>query len=85
MIEPAKLLKVLNNCLLSLAKQQQRVFRERNNIFQEYTDAELIRRYRLNLAGIVAVTDLVTDAIHSGTCRNRALPPVLKVAIALRY
>ena len=70
---------------MAVHQQQQRIYRERKDIFREFSDAELITRYRLDRVGIVAITDLVRDRLQSQTCRNRALPPELKVAITLRY
>ncbi len=39
--------------------------RGRRNVLQD--DSELIRRYRLDRAGIVFVTDLIRDALTSPT------------------
>jgi len=70
------------------AQQQQRLrrtYRERRYIFAEYNDAELLKRFRLDRSGIIAVTDLVRDKLQSKTERNRPLSPETKVAITLRY
>lgn len=40
-----------------------RVCREWKNILNIYDDAELVKRYKLDRAGILLVTDLVRDAI----------------------
>lgn len=66
-------------------QRPQRVYRQRRDIFNEYSDDELIKRYRLDRAGIIAVTDLVRDRLQSRTERNRPLSPEMKVAITLRY
>lgn len=69
-----------------MRQRQQRVFRERKDIFREYTDAELIQRYRLDGESILlALTDLVKDVLQSETSRNPALTLELKVAVTLRY
>ncbi len=39
----------------------------RRNVLQTTDDSELIRRYRLDRAGIVFVTDLIRDALTSPT------------------
>ncbi|XP_045127566.1 putative nuclease HARBI1 [Portunus trituberculatus] len=70
---------------MAARQQQRRKFHKRRDIFRDFSDAELIRRYRLDRAGTVAVTDLVRNELHSQTSRNKALPPELKVAITLRY
>ena len=62
-----------------------RTFRARKDPVAEYSDAELVERYRLDSAGIIYVTDLVRNALQSRTQRNHALPPETKVAITLRY
>ncbi|XP_063839756.1 putative nuclease HARBI1, partial [Scylla paramamosain] len=65
-------------------QRQRRTYRVRRDIFAEYDDAELLKRFRLDRAGIVAVTDIVRDKLQSKTERNRALTPEM-VAITLRY
>lgn len=68
-----------------LRQRQPRTFRERRDFLREYSDAQLIERFRLDRAGILYVTDLVRDALESRTARNKALSPEMKVAITLRY
>ncbi|XP_063889741.1 putative nuclease HARBI1 [Scylla paramamosain] len=65
--------------------RRQRTFRPRRDIFEGYNDAELIKRFRLDHAGIVTMADLVVDRLQSRTERNRPLNPETKVAITLRY
>lgn len=65
--------------------RRQRVYRQRRDFFNEYNDAELIKRFRLDRAGIIAVTNLVRDRLQSRTERNKPLSPESKVAITLRY
>lgn len=62
-----------------------RHFRPRRDISNEYDDGDLIKRFRLDRAGIIAVTDLVRDKLKSRTERNKPLSPEMKVAITLRY
>ena len=57
----------------------------RRDFFVEYDDTELLKRYRFDHAGIIAVNDLLRDKLQSKTERNRALSPETKVAITLRY
>ena len=40
-------------------QRRQRVYRQRRDIFNEYNDDELIKRFRMNRAGIITVADLV--------------------------
>ena len=64
---------------------RRRTFRQRRDIFRDYSDDQLVKRFRLDRAGIIAVTDLVRDRLQSRTERNRPLDPETKVAITLRY
>ena len=74
-----------------MAEQQQhrvrqpRVFRDRKDVLIELSDRELIKRYRLDRAGIVFVTDLVRELLSRPTLTNKALTPEMKVLITLRY
>lgn len=62
-----------------------RTFRPRRNVLDELPDAELLKRYRLDRAGILFVTDLVREALTAPTKRNQALSPEMKVVVTLRY
>lgn len=66
-------------------ERHQRTFRARRDPLTDYSDAELVERYRLDSAGIRYVTDLLRDSLQSHTKRNKALSPETKVAITLRY
>ncbi len=63
--------------------RQLRTFRPRKDVLNDYSDEELISRYRLDRAGIVFVTNLVRDAQQSPTQRSNALTLELKVVILL--
>ena len=69
----------------AVRQRQPRTFRERRDVLQELSDSELIRRYRLDSAGILFVTDLIRETLQSPTARNSALTPEMKVIITLRY
>ncbi len=64
---------------------RQRVFRERLDCFNVYTDVELIKRFRLNRDGIEYVCSLVKDTIGPATDRNKAISAMTKTLITLRY
>lgn len=66
-------------------RRQPRSFSERKDVLNNLSDAELIKRYRLDREGIVLVTDLVRDALTNATARNKAITPELKVVTLLRY
>ena len=62
-----------------------RVFRERKNGLQMYTDEELLSRYRMDRDTITMLDDLIRDQITPPTARNRSLNSVKKLLITLRY
>ncbi|MPC14194.1 hypothetical protein E2C01_006953 [Portunus trituberculatus] len=47
-------------------RRRQRIFCERKNVLDIYNDAEVIKKYRLDRAGIVSVTSLVSTLDDSG-------------------
>uniref|UniRef100_A0A8C2BNU1 Putative nuclease HARBI1 n=1 Tax=Cyprinus carpio TaxID=7962 RepID=A0A8C2BNU1_CYPCA len=57
----------------------------RRDVLQTLDDRELLRRYRLDRAGIMFVVDLLRDAITSPTRRHNAITPEKKVITTLRY
>uniref|UniRef100_A0AAZ1XDW7 Putative nuclease HARBI1 n=1 Tax=Oreochromis aureus TaxID=47969 RepID=A0AAZ1XDW7_OREAU len=59
--------------------------RGRRDVLQTLDDRELLRRYRLDCAGIMFVVDLLRDAITSPTRRHNAITPETKVITTLRY
>ena len=65
--------------------QPRRHFRARRDVLNELSDAELVKRYRLDRQGILFVTDLVREELQSPTARNKALTPEMKMIITLRY
>ncbi len=48
-------------------------------------DSELIRRYTLDRAGIMFVTDLIKDMLTSLTLRRNAIAPEMDVITTLTY
>ncbi len=48
-------------------------------------DSELIRRYTLDRAGIMFVTDLIRDMLTSLTLRRNAIAPEMDVITTLTY
>lgn len=64
-------------------RRRRRAFRARRDVLAEYSDSELLTRYRFDRAGILFLADLLKDKIGSVTRRNRVLSPVLKVVITL--
>ncbi|KAG0726515.1 putative nuclease HARBI1 [Chionoecetes opilio] len=66
-------------------RRRGRIFRARRDVLAEYSDRQLLERYRFDRAGIEFITDLVKDRIQSGTRRNHAISALLKVVVTLRY
>ncbi len=60
-------------------------WRKRRNVLHTMHDSELIRRYTLDGAGIMLVTDLIRDTLTSPTpCRN-AIMSEMEVITTLTY
>lgn len=68
-----------------MRRRQLRTFRGRKNVLEHLNDSELIKRYRLDSAGICFVTDLVRNTLESPTMMNMAITAEMKVFITLRY
>lgn len=64
---------------------RRRNFKERRDYFNEYSDLELVRRFRLDSGGINFVAGLITNEISSGSMRNHALTSLEKVLLTLRF
>ena len=55
-------------------------------MLNELDDRELVKRYRLDGAGIVSVTDMVRDKLKRPTSRNKALSLEMQLLlVTLRY
>lgn len=65
--------------------RRERVFRDRRNPLDIFTDEELVQRYRFSRAGIMYIADIITESIEHKTRRNQALLPYQQVVIALQY
>ncbi|KAK3858137.1 hypothetical protein Pcinc_035646 [Petrolisthes cinctipes] len=68
-----------------LRQRRPRRFRERKDVLHDLDDGELIKRYRLDRAGIIFVTDLVRGPLTNPTGRNQVLTPEMKIIVLLRY
>ena len=64
---------------------QPRNILRRKDVLSELSDAELIKRYRLDRDGILYVTNLEREALTSETKRRKAFTPELKVIITPHY
>ena len=61
-----------------------RQFKPAINI-ENFTDEELRNRFRFGRQGIGYITNLIADELRRSTRRNRALPPLQQVLVALRF
>ena len=65
--------------------RQRKVFKPRKNVLYIYSDQELVKRYRLDRAGFIFVTNLVRRQLESPTGRSMAISAEMKVMTTLRY
>ncbi|XP_062600928.1 putative nuclease HARBI1 [Saccostrea cucullata] len=74
--------------LLSIARdrslRRQRVFRDRTNPLEYYSDIELIQRYRFPRATIVEFVNMVQNRLERPTNRSNPLPVPSMVLSTLR-
>lgn len=62
------------------ALRRERVFRDRGNPIDNFTDIELIARYRFPSRTILSLTDLVRDRVQHPTSRSHAIPALVQVS-----
>lgn len=62
-----------------------RSFQERKNVLEIFDDSQLVRRYRMDRAGIIFVTDLVRNVITPSTSQSNAISAELKTVMMLRF
>ena len=60
-------------------------YRPRKDVLHDLSDSELIKRHRLDRAGVIFVMDLVREALKSPTGRSAVVTPEMKVIIILLY
>lgn len=74
-----------NIWFLERALRRERVFRDRSNPLEIYSDPELIERFRFPQETILLLAGKLEDRITPGTARNHSVPTVLQVCVALRF
>lgn len=62
-----------------------RIFRDRQNPFDYYSDGELYKRFRFTRRVIIEITDLIEDDISARTLKNNPIPPLMQVMAFLRF
>nr|XP_019924707.2 putative nuclease HARBI1 [Crassostrea gigas] len=67
------------------ALRRERIFRDRINPLDRYTDLDLVARYRFPRREILLLTDLVNDTVQHPTSRSCAIPVYIQVLITLRF
>lgn len=66
-----------------IALRRERVFRDRGNPIDNFTDIELIARYRFPT--ITGLTDLIKDRVQHPTSRSHAIPALVQVSSSIIY
>lgn len=69
------------------ALRRERVFRDRGNPIDNFTDItlELIARYRFPSRTITGLTDLIKDRVQHPTSRSHAIPALVQVSSSIIY
>ena len=65
--------------------RRERVFQDRQNPFEYYTNEEFHHRFRFTKENTIFIIDIIADDIRFNTNRNKALPPYLQVLTALSF
>ncbi|KAJ8280851.1 hypothetical protein GJAV_G00059840 [Gymnothorax javanicus] len=83
------LLHIIEIAQEEIADQRQgaelKVFKERTNPFEEYSDTKFVKPYRISKESYHYILDLIEADIDHPTRRNHALLPVHQLCIALRF
>ena len=67
------------------ALRRERLFRDRSNPLENFSDQELISRYRFPRHKLLEIINICKDELTRTTHRNHALPVHTQVLCALRY
>ena len=67
------------------ALQRERVFRDRTNPLDNYSDKKMHKYYRFTRRGVMRVLDLLEPHLQNETNRSHAIDPRVKVFVALRF
>lgn len=65
--------------------RQPRIFHLRNNRFDDLSDDNLIKRYRVDRAAILFILSLIENLIQPATNRNQSISALTKVLVTLRF
>lgn len=74
-----------NYLLLQRAFRKERLFRDRTNPFDTFSDDEFRTRYRLSKNTTHHLIDEVRNTLRRGTMRSRPVAPEIQVLIFLRF
>ena len=67
------------------ALRRERIFRDRQNPLDIYTDDQMFERFRFRRGSILFLLGLISDSIEFSSMRNHCLPPLLQIFITLRF
>ena len=65
--------------------RRQRVFRDRLNPLNEYSDGEFIARYRISRYIFTEFLNEIPNKLFRSTTRSHSIPPTTQLAIALQF
>ena len=67
------------------ALRRERVFRDRLNPMDDYSDKRMHKYYRFTRNGVMRVIDMLVPHLQNQTARSHAIDPRLQVFVALRF
>ena len=79
----AAILEALNEEGIEQIPRAHRVFRERTDPLDQYSDSELRRKYRFSREGLERLIEIIGPRLQSATNRYKALTPSTQIFTAL--
>lgn len=76
---------LLQQLLLQKSLDKQRVFRDRKNNFDNYSDEQFGERFRYSKGGVMKLAAFLQSDLKKSTSRSCDFPPEFEILIALRY
>ena len=65
--------------------RRQRVFRDRLNPLDEYSDGEFIARYRISRYIFMELLNEIPSKLFRSTTRSHSIPPTTQLAVTLQF
>ena len=70
---------------IEISLRCQRVFRDRLNPLEQYSDREVITRYRITRYMFIQILDQISSKVHRSTTRSYSIPATTQLAVALQF